>query len=193
MKRLTFIAVILCSTVSVFAKDKVVSDKDPLTELDTKVTRQLGEEKWDNASKMFLLNLWEDYRKAFGNPTPPNRSRSIAGKSPRVKSYDEYLGAYKRDRKSPAPFFEITKDDAGRFYVKLEKHVIPAVLRNQMVVFTTGDVVYSSTPQLGKKPYCTLEIFMIVRSKDGNFYFCSPRTTRDNWGPPLVKVEKAKD
>lgn len=72
--------------------------------------------------------------------------------------------------------------------MQLEGHTIPAVQRNKTVVFTTGDVVYSSMPTLADKPYCTLEMYMVIQT-GGKFFFGSPSTQADKW-MPLSKVKK---
>ena len=162
--------------------------QDPLAELDGKITKSLASDKWNDASKAFVRALWEDYRKAHLVPAKGKSTRSIFGKMPDVEQYEDYLGTFGRGADSDRPYFEITKDESGGFNVKLEGHTIPAVQRNKTVVFTTGDVVYSSMPTLSEKPYCTLEMYMVIRT-EGKFFFGSPSTPPDKW-MPLSKLKK---
>lgn len=151
-------------------------------ELDAEISKSLATDKWNYASKTFVRILWEDYRKTHLNPSKETSSRSVFGKMPDVERYNDYLGAFGRGADATRAFLEITEDGNGRFHVKLEGHTIPAVQRNKTVVFTTGDVVYSSMPRLSDKPYCTLEMYMVIRT-GGKFFFGSPSTPPDKWLP----------
>lgn len=153
-------------------KGKVIKD-NVFNELEEKISRQLKREKWSNASKAFIRALWNDYKAA--HVEGQNREvRSIYGKLPDVYEYHEYVGKYVR-KVGPGDkvFLEVAKTSEGRFIVKVENHDIPAVAVNRSIAFTTGDVVYSCLPQLGKKPYAALEMFMVVRL-DGKYIFLSP-------------------
>jgi len=165
--------------------------QDPLAELDAKITKSLAGDKWNHASKVFVREMWKDYRKAYTLSATEESVRSIAGELPDVEQYEDYLGAFGREADSNHPFLEITEDKAGRFHVKLEGHTIPAVLKNKTVVFTTGDVVYSRKPRLAEKPYCTLELFMVIQT-EGKFFIASPSASPDQW-TPLSKIKVQRD
>lgn len=154
---------------------------DPLAELDAKIRKNLAGDKWNEASKIFVAALWQDYRAAHTKP-PEQATRVVFGKKPDVQGYDDYLGAYGREPAPAQPFLEVVKDEAGGFQVKLEGHTIPAVLIGNTVVFTTGDIVHSGLPSFSEKPYCTLEMFLIIRT-EGKFFFGSPSSPPDKWMP----------
>ena len=187
MKRMVCLAITIGLVMTALAADK----QDPLAELDGKITKSLTSDKWNYASKTFVRVLWEDYRKAHLNAPMETSTGSISGKMPDVKQYEDYIGAFGRGADADHPFLEIARDEAGRFGVKLEGHTIPAVQRNKTVVFTTGDVVYSSMPTLSEKPYCTLEIYMVIRT-GGKFFFGSPTMPPDKW-MPLSKLKMKQD
>jgi hypothetical protein len=180
MKRMICLAIAI--TIGLGTNALAADKQGPLAELDGKITKSLASDKWDDASKAFVRALWKDYQKAHLVPAKDKSTRSIFGKMPDVKHYEDYLGAFGRGADSDGPFLEIKKDESGGCIVKLEGHSIPAVQRNKTVVFTTGDVVYSSMPTLSDKPYCTLEMYMVIRT--GNkFFFGSPSAPPDKWIP----------
>jgi hypothetical protein len=154
-------------------------EKEGLDRLESEITQSLAGDRWHPASKAFVRALWEDYRKAHLNPKSGHSTRSLHGEMPDVESYDEYVGAFARRASARRPFVEVTRSE-GRFFVKLEGHTIPAVPRNKCIFFTTGDVVYSRLPAFGEKPYCTLEMFLIMRSED-TFLFGSPGRPPAKW------------
>jgi hypothetical protein len=184
MKRISCLTVaMVLATVALAAEHQ-----NPFVELDAKITESLTSDKWNYASKTFVRVLWEDYRKAHLNPVKETSFRGVFGKMPDVEKFQDYLGAFGRGADATRPFLEITEDKDGRFHVELEGHTIPAVQRSKTVVFTTGDVVYSSMPTLADKPYCTLEIYMVIRT-EGKFFFGSPSMPPDKW-MPLSKLRK---
>lgn len=153
--------------------------KDPLTELESEITQSLSSERWDPAGKAFVRARWEDYRRAHLNPKSGDSTHSMFGKMPDVESYEDYVGAFARRAAARRPFVEVTRSE-GKFFVKLEGHTIPAVPHNKSIFFTTGDIVHSRLPAFGEKPYCTLEMFLIMRS-DGTLYFGSPAMPPEKW------------
>lgn len=152
------------------------------SELDAKIQRNLANDKWNEASKTFVAALWQDYRAAHLDPSKEATGRVTLGKEPDVQQYDDYLGTYVRGADSAHPFLEVVKDEADGFHVKIEGHTIPAVLIGKTVVFTSGDVVHSPLPSLAAKPYCTLEMFVIIRT-EGKLFFGSPSVPPDKWMP----------
>lgn len=183
MNRISQTVIALCLALPVFA----AADENPLSKLDSEIAASLASEKWDYASKAFVRVLWDDYRKAHLSPTGDRSARSVFGKMPEVEKYEEYIGIFGRGADASRPFLEIVQDSTGRFHVKLEGHTFPSVMRNKSIVFTTGDVVYSHMPQLASKPYCTLELFMVIRT-GGSFFFAGPSTPPEKW-TPLSKLE----
>jgi hypothetical protein len=161
-----------------------------LDELDAKINRQLAQEKWSDASRQLVKTLWQEYRDAFTKNEPNLDYHGRGDAVPDVKACDEYVGEYlAAERPSGGTFLEVATDEKGRLLVKLEGHTIPAVAWNKGVLFTTGDVVYSSTPNLGSSPHATLEYLTIVRIK-GEFSFCAPGFGPDQ-ARKLVKKEKS--
>ena len=184
MKRIACLAVSIIVVTAALAAEK----GPELDAVDREITQKLAHDKWDDASKAFVRALWEDFQEAHLGKPEGTSTRGIFGKMPDVEKYDDYLGAFGRGANATRPFVEITRDEDGRFFVKLERQTLPAVRRNKIIVFTTGDVIYSSMPTFGDKPYCTLEMFMIIRT-DGKFFFAGPSTTPDQWAP-LSKLSK---
>ena len=161
-----------------------------LDELDAKINQQLDREKWSDASRQFVKTLWQEYRDAFITNEPNLNYYGRGDAVPDVKAYDEYVGEYlAAERPSGVAFLEVLTDEKGRLLVKLEGHTIPAVPWNKSVLFTTGDVVYSSTPNLGSSPHASLEYLTIVRIK-GEFFFSAPGFGPDQ-ARKLVKKEKS--
>ena len=157
------------------------------SELDRKITAQLDGEAWHYASKTFVRVFWEDYKKAHLDPGRDTSIQSVFGTKPEAESYDEYLGSFDHGSDAEQAFLEVTKSRAGRFFVKLEGHSIPAVARNKCIVFTTGDVVYSPMPPLGGKPYCAIEVYMLLLAR-GKFYLATPLSSPDQW----IEVSRIK-
>lgn len=156
-------------------------NSDPVEQLDVKITKSLQSSKWNTASTEYIQAIWSDFKLAhIANEQDLSRASGIAGKLPDVESYDQYIGKYRHpgfvERRG---IIEVKKSDSGRFVVKLEGHVMPAVAANRCVYFTTGDVVYSRLPELGSKPYAELEFFMIVRL-DGDYVLMSPGHNLDD-------------
>jgi hypothetical protein len=169
-------SVILCLATSAFAVET-----DPgLSELDAKISASLARDIWDEAAKTFVRAIWKDYRDAHQSAVEDKSTHSIAGKLPEVQKYDDYLGTFSMDSDASRKSLEIMSDKAGRFYVKLEGHTIPAVLRNKTVVFTTGDVVDSCVPQLAEKRYCNLEFFVVIRT-EGKLFLANPNAPPEKW------------
>ncbi|KPK76227.1 MAG: hypothetical protein AMJ79_07425 [Phycisphaerae bacterium SM23_30] len=179
-------ALLLAAVVSAASRQDVVS------KLESKIKGQLAEETWDYAGKTFLRVLWEDYKKAHLNPEEdvPGSGHSISGKKPQAESFDQYIGIYNRSADLDASFIEVTKSPQDRFFVALEGHNIPAVAHNKCIFFITGDVVYSTLPRLAEKPYCQLEMFMLIFT-DGKYYLGSPMSSVDGWIELVKKTEEA--
>jgi len=184
MNRISHMLLVLLLAVPAFAAD----GDDALSELDAKISKGLANEKWHPASKTFVRVLWEDYRKAHISRTEDRSTRSISGKRPEVEQYGEYLGAFGRGVDASRPVIEIVNDDAGRYYVKLEGHTIPSVTRNKTILFTTGDVVHANIVQLADKPYCTLEMYLVIRT-GGKFFLAAPSAPPEKW-MPLSKLKE---
>jgi len=185
MKRIIFsLIIMLLLTVMVAA-----ADLDPVTRLENEIFTSLANERWDSSSKSFVHSIWDDYKQAHLNPIESGIIHSITGKIPDIEDCNQYLGNYMREPNSTRSFIEIEKDEKNRFYIKLEGHKFPAVLRNKCVIFTTGDIIYSKIPQFGEKPYCTLEMFIVIHT-EGKFYCASPESTPDTW-LEITKIKKS--
>jgi hypothetical protein len=176
MKVLMMAAAVLIASASAAAAE----EKNAFSELDAKITKNLSSKNWNEASKAFVRAMWTDYKNAHINAATDGVTRSIQGKMPDVQSADDYVGDYSRGRDGHRTFMSISKSEDGRFFVEADRHRIPAVVRNRCVIFTTGDVVYSSIPAFGDKPYCSLEMLMVVGT-GGKLYFASPGTPPDKW------------
>jgi hypothetical protein len=160
---------------------------DPVSVLDAKITKKLAQDQWDEAGRAFVRALWKDYKQAHRNPQAASgERRSLQGDMPDVKSYDEYVGSFSPAKRPGLKYMEVVKDEAGRYFVKLGPHTIPAAPRGGTMVFTTGDVGYSNLPRLAEKYYCTLEIYMLVRV-EGKYYF-TDLATRPSASRELVKA-----
>ena len=87
--------------------------------IDDKIYKQLKNDRWDYVGKTFVRALWGDYKRAHDNVNPELSGTRIFAKSPDIKDYSEYLGAYIRDKKQTDKIFiEIKKSDKGTFFVK---------------------------------------------------------------------------
>jgi hypothetical protein len=182
-------AVLMVGVLSMAAVGFGAEDDSPLVRLDSRITAELVSDRLHDASKAFVRVMWEDYRKAHLTPMEDGPARAVFGKMPDVQTYDEYLGTFGRGDDPSRAFLEILKDAAGRYYVKRGELTIPAVPRNKSIIFTMGDVVPSRIPQFGNKPYCTLEMFMIVRTGE-EFFLGDPSTPPDKWMPLSKLAEK---
>lgn len=177
MKRVICCIALVTVVSLAFAVEKEIT----LSQLDDKVTKNLSGELWDQTSKTFVRTVWEDYKKAYMTSDEGGSRESLFGKMPDIQSYDQYVGHFSGQKKNGKPLFlGIIKDEQGRFSVKLEGYTIPALTQNGCILFTTGDVVYSYLPRLGEKPYCTLELFMIIFTED-TFYFTSQGMPPEVW------------
>ena len=142
---------------------------DPLNSLDRKINANLQSDNWAEASVVFVRALWRDYRNAHTKNQPGKRVYGIDGKLPEITDYDEYVGEYNRtDGGKSQKSLSIEKDDQGRFFARLGRHLIPAVATNKCIVFTTGDVVYSRLPRFAAKRYATLEMYVLGKF-DGEY------------------------
>ena len=112
--------VCLAATIGLVTIALAAEKQAPLAELDGKIAEGLARDKWNDASKAFVRALWDDYRKAYLVPTKDMSTHSISGKLPDVEQYENYLGFFESGADSGRPFLEITKDESGRFNVKLE-------------------------------------------------------------------------
>lgn len=164
---------------------------DALAELDAKIERGLDRGQWAEASKAWVRALWKDLKSAHQTPGRLGngvRSGDLFSRTPAVESDEEYPEAdfvVESDEKSPEAdsivegdekylgvysiaegeegAFQVTKDDAGRFFVEFGGHTLPAVVKGRSILFTTGKVVHSDIPQLGRRPYGALEMYAIRR------------------------------
>lgn len=150
---------------------------DPFKELDAKLAKSLERDKFSQASRDFVKVIWQEYKAAFQKNERPMNWHGFGRDAtmPDIKSYDEYVGKYGRAGGAGArSLIEVTKDTAGRFFVELEGHTIPAIAVNRGILFTTGDVVHDSRlPRLGPKPHATLELYSLTRHKD-RYLFTAP-------------------
>jgi hypothetical protein len=168
---------------------------DELKELESKITNQLKTEDWDQESIRFIGALWDDYKQTWVANKQPMSTSASAATMPDVEAYDDYLGKYRRPG-APADvsFLEVEKLASGRYVVKLEDHVIPAIAVNKSLYFTTGDVVHDSQlPSLAEKDYAGLEL-ILIRRINGQFVMADEGAMR---GPRLdpalmerMKLEK---
>jgi hypothetical protein len=165
--------------------------QEAFSELDTKIASQLAKGQWNTASITFVHVLWQDYINAHLNTDGDTVVNSIKGKLPDVTNPDVYIGNYRAIFNGQEKFLKISKSDAGRFFVELEGHRIPAVLKNGCVIFTTGDIVNSEIPSLADKPYCKLEMY-IVLSTGGRFYLTLLDAPANEW-LEIVKTEASYD
>jgi hypothetical protein len=150
-----------------------------MKELDAKIAKSVASDSWNGASREFVRIVWEDYRKAHINP-PKSGWIGLSRRSD-AESLDMYIGAFRSKPEVEVPVaLEISKSESGRFFVEIEGYEIPAVIVNHCIAFTTGDVVYSAMPQLASKPYCTLEMFVVILT-EGKFYLASPLSPPDTW------------
>jgi hypothetical protein len=168
------VAVLMAGVVS------AADDRSALSELDAKIAKGMSSDTWNEASKAFVGALWRDYRNAHLTVGQDKTTRDVFGKMPDVQNPDDYQGCYTRGKNANRPFLSVSRAEGGRLFVDLEGHHIPAVYRNKSIIFTTGDLVYSQIPMFGAKPYCTLEMFMVLRT-EGKFYCASPGTRPEKW------------
>jgi len=168
-----------------------VPEQGPFTELEIRITDNLKNAEWNSSSKTFVHALWEDYKKAHFDPTGQAitcNATFVGGielPDRKIKS-DEYIGSYGRGKDAQHCFIKIFKSGDGRFFVEVEGHRIPAVARSKSIIFTTGSLETCPFPDLGSKPYCTLDLHLIFRS-EGQFYLTSPGRPKGKW-EPLLKI-----
>jgi hypothetical protein len=153
---------------------------DPLLELQDRIAAQLADEKWNEAGKAFVRALVQDYSSAHLSSDANGVAACSLSRSPDVASLDEYVGSYSLAWGSQNRSLRVTKSEVGRFFVDLDGRHIPAVARNRTIVFTTGDVVCSDVATVGAKPYCTLEMFTVLRT-GGRFYLAALATHPETW------------
>jgi hypothetical protein len=167
------LGIVLCLTCGVSSAAPV----DSRQRLQGKIEKSLQSDRWNEASKVFILSIWKDFLSAHerGIPKPENDPRSsIRGQMPKIESYRDYVGKFRRPSdKADSVFVEVVQSEDGRFSVVIDGRDFPAVACNGTLLFTTGDVVRSPLPQLGDKPYATLEMAQLVRFDDG-FQFLAP-------------------
>lgn len=184
MKMIAVCLVLASAMIQTFAAEPPT---DPESVLDAKIAKNLAGDRWDAASKTFVRAFWQDYKRAHRTPKADSGERkSLHGDMPDVKSYDEYVGSFSPPKRPGMKYMQITKEESGRYFIKTGRHTTPAVPRNGTMVFTTGDVVYSNLPRLAAKPYCTLEVYMIVRVKGK--YYMTDLATRPSAGREIVKA-----
>jgi hypothetical protein len=179
----------LLLTTSLFAAD--LDSVSMFRKLDDKVSLQMRNKQWDYASKAFVRILWDDYKQAHENTKPELSAIKIHGKTPDIQDYNQYLGAYTRDKeKTDKVFLEIKKSDKDTFFVELAGYGYPAVATGNSIVFSNGTVEASPTlPRFAAHPYCTLKIFTITRI-DGKYFFLSADDPPDKWLEIFKNVEK---
>ncbi len=160
-------------------------------ELETRINSQLAQEHWDTASVTFVHSLWQDYINAFLNAETDDAVKSIKGKLPDVTNSGNYTGNYITILNGKERSLEISRSDAGRFFVELDGHQIPAILKNGCVIFTTGNVVNSEIPTLANKPYCRLELYIVLCTR-GRFYLTLLDAPSEEW-LEITKTESSSD
>lgn len=179
------IALVLALGVSVGSVGARNDQQGALEKLEKKIQKNLRKGKWNDNSVAFLKALWSDYKNAHLNgESNPGVRYSIFGRVPDIKRYETYVGKYRRDGR---PYVEIVEID-GRFFVLADNHKTPAVPENGSIVFTTGDVVYSTLPKLAGQPYADLEMYRIARF-DGKYQASGLREDPSDW----VSLDRAKE
>ena len=169
MMRIAPLAVLAFLSTTVLGSEP----NNPFAELDTKIAGQLTGDAWNDASKSYVRVLWEDYKKAHLRPPGGTLATSTGGKPQDVADANDYVGDYSKTLDGQARLMRIRKSEAGHLFVELEGHRFPAVLANEGLLFTTGDIVRSRIPTFTGKPYGELEMMTLSR-KAGQFYFGPP-------------------
>ncbi len=173
-----------------------VQEQGPFTELEIRITGNLKSVEWNSSSKAFARALWEDYKRAHLDPTGQATTSNLTFGGgvelpDRKIKPDDYIGSYGRGQDAPRCFVKILKSDNGCFFVEVEGHRIPAVARSKSIIFTTGSLETCSFPDLGARPYCTLDLHLIFRS-EGQFYHTSPGRPKGKW-EALSKIPEPID
>jgi hypothetical protein len=150
------------------------STTDPVESLEAKIEAGLKGTKWSPQTTALVRQLWTEYKRAHNDGATIYASYSAApGQERDADDYDGYVGAYQMSVDGPA-VMEVTKNERGRFFVKMDSHVIPAVPAAQAILITTGDVIQApSLPHFVRPKHASLEYFEIVQV-DGEIYFSSP-------------------
>jgi len=166
-----------------------VADEPGTSEIEKlaiKINGSVDRGKWSLPSREFVKSLWAEYKQAHLKNEQKLNYHGTGKVMPKIRAYKEYVGRYEMQGERRGAFLEVFADKQGRYFVKLEGHVIPAVAWNKMILFTTSDVVYSKVPDLGAKPHATLEFFVVAQVPEG-FVFSAPGEALDA-GRKLVKA-----
>ena len=171
----------LLLTTNLFAAD--LDNTNIFRKVDDKINRELNDDKWHYFSRAFARLMWDDYKLAHENTKPALAKTRIQGKLPDIQNYDQYVGAYTRDKKK-APskaYIEVKKSGKGTFFVDLAGTSYPAIATYNSIMFTTGVVGYSpALPQLTARPYCILKMYSIALI-DGKYFLFSPDAPPSEW------------
>ncbi len=154
--------------------------QEDFAELDAKISRQLAENTWNEASKTFIRALWQDYMSAHFNIIVNPLTKGTLGALPDVADPNDYLGDYRKTENEQTPFLRIGKSDAGSFFAEFRGYRVPAVVRNRSLLFTTGNIVYAGIPAMTGKPYGKLRLYVVLRT-GGKFYLASPGAPVETW------------
>src|SRR5262245_2276992 len=71
------------------------ADDDPVAALDKKITKNLARDTWNDASKVFVRALWDDFKTLYATPIADVPARPGA-KAPRRAAAHDYVGQYGR-------------------------------------------------------------------------------------------------
>lgn len=180
---------VLALFIAVPAMAQTTKPADDFARLDEKLAKATAKSQWSEASLQFITAFMAEYKAAHaaGNW---GAQRSGIGQFGvlTAESPADYVGTFGMpvDGGKARPIATITREADGRLFAAIEKHRIPVAPWNGAILITTGDIVYGQTmPQLGAKPHATLELLVIVKTKDG-FAMTDPTGKPVR---PLVKIE----
>lgn len=138
-------------------------DNKSIARIAGKIEKALKSDRWHQGSTDFAATIWKDFAHAHVEKAAVPAEHRIAGHEIDIKSYDEYLGTYGKQK------LTVVREKNNRFFVQLGQEIMPAVAIRGMILVATGDLATSLMPQLGDKPYATLEIYCLARVK-GEYY-----------------------
>jgi len=152
---------------------QVATQPAPLTieSLEAKLAKAWDSKRWSDESVALMKAVWADFKE--NQKADGGGSTSKVGNvgTPNPADIESYLGAFGAKEGAGAALLEVSKN-AGGFAVKVQGQTVPAVVWNKSILFTTGDVVESSTPSFGGKRHGAMEMFLVT-SVNGKFYFLS--------------------